>query len=331
MEVAEILQKLGISPVRETTTEYWSHCPNPNHPGFDKTPSWHINKETGQHNCFGCELGGSIYSLIKTVSKETPSKLLGESGFSFTKPNIHNVNNQQIHSNKTTKRSSQSLNTKPEVNFTIQGTEHTPYEYSHVVSLLRKLHIGRFFIDTFNLSYVRYARINNTDFADRLLFKVYEEGKLVNIEGRDASGDQTKKVIYPIGSISDTLWNYDNLSPEKPLIVCEGIKDTIKIWQHYSTNVTSMFGATLKKRQRRMLRQFPNIILFPDNDAAGLHLVSQFNDYFETQNVFVALSQIEGTDPADLRASEISKCIDNAVPSTVFEQYSLKRALEDDL
>jgi hypothetical protein len=45
--------------------EAWATCPNPEHP--DRSASWSINLDTGQHNCFSCGWGGNYLLLVETV------------------------------------------------------------------------------------------------------------------------------------------------------------------------------------------------------------------------------------------------------------------------
>lgn len=317
-DVYDALSKLDIDIDRETPYDIWARCPNPDHD--DPNPSWHISKDTGQHHCFGCGFGGSLYSLSRELSGQPLSKLLG---WNSATSNSHRNN---------TKRSrnvpSSRQDNKP-TEICIEGNEYSPFLFEHVKRQMRRLGITKRYAETFQITYVKYAFINGTDFVDRLLFKVYRGGKLVNVEGRDATGDQPKKVIYPRGSTSDTLWNYDNLKKDAPLVVCEGIKDTIKVWASYTQNVTSIFGASLTKKQKRMFYQFEDIILFPDNDQAGLRLVNQFNGVFELRNVRVAIPPHEGADPADLTLTEIRKTLDNAGDAVDYETHSLRDAHSD--
>jgi DNA primase len=59
------LSDLGIEIDHIVREEAWAVCPNPKH--ADSDPSWSINIDTGQHNCFSCGWGGNYIYLVKQV------------------------------------------------------------------------------------------------------------------------------------------------------------------------------------------------------------------------------------------------------------------------
>jgi DNA primase len=58
------LPDLDIEVDRVTRDEAWAICPNPKHP--ERSPSWSINLDTGEHNCFACGWGGNYIYLVQT-------------------------------------------------------------------------------------------------------------------------------------------------------------------------------------------------------------------------------------------------------------------------
>lgn len=61
------LPDLGIEVEKVSRDEAWALCPNPEH--TDRKPSWSINLETGEHNCFSCSWGGNYLYLVKQTQR----------------------------------------------------------------------------------------------------------------------------------------------------------------------------------------------------------------------------------------------------------------------
>lgn len=57
------LPDLGVQVEKVARDEAWALCPNPKH--SDSKPSWSINLETGEHNCFSCSWGGNYLYLVE--------------------------------------------------------------------------------------------------------------------------------------------------------------------------------------------------------------------------------------------------------------------------
>lgn len=70
-DLESLLEKLKVIPDEERTTdaEVFARCPGhkrrTGHP--DRSPSWSINRETGQHHCFSCGYSGDLQLLVMDV------------------------------------------------------------------------------------------------------------------------------------------------------------------------------------------------------------------------------------------------------------------------
>ena len=95
------------------------------------------------------------------------------------------------------------------------------------------------------------------------------------------------KVLYPKGSsaMKATLFNIENLDPDQPLVLVEGIAKTAKIWATQTRNVTAVFGAItdtdreLAFHQVELLNVFTKILYVPDPDKAGAVMAGQLNRF----------------------------------------------------
>jgi hypothetical protein len=62
------LPELGIDVEKVSKKgEAWATCPNPQH--SDRSASWSINLDTGEHYCFSCGWAGNYFSLVESVTR----------------------------------------------------------------------------------------------------------------------------------------------------------------------------------------------------------------------------------------------------------------------
>ena len=318
IDYRQVLEQLGIQ-YSEKGNSYVALCPNPTHD--DNNPSWHMDKNTSQHYCFSCGFKGNIYTLVYDLTGKGLHKFLGiERNNTYSLNNIYYRSSSRFHGNTKDeyKPKRQHKVKKKLPDLTIEGNQFDVFSNPEVKAYAEKIGMSKEYADYFNITYVKFAIVNDiSTFYNRLLFPVVENGKTVSVEGRAYTEKEKPKVLYPKGGTSNTLWNIDNLDPDQPVIVCEGIKDTVKIWQHYSRNVTSTFGSMITNRQKKLLRKYPHIILFPDHDSAGYKMIDDFDEFYPHE-FQVALPPEEGQDPNDLTPEELKKVLDTTIPNTQF-------------
>ena len=86
LDLRNILEQAGITPVRESKKEILARCPmHEQRTGKpDHHPSWSINQYTYTHFCFSCGYKGTLNSLLIDVLGEAPEdleKTLAKEGF----------------------------------------------------------------------------------------------------------------------------------------------------------------------------------------------------------------------------------------------------------
>jgi DNA primase len=115
------------------------------------------------------------------------------------------------------------------------------------------------------------TKYNYCNFArNRIMIPVTMGGRLYSIESRDLSGKAYKKVIYPNNSrISRAIFNRDNLNPDEPVFIVEGIKGALRFWRDFNRNVTAIFSNRLKGDQTRILSSYSRYVIVPDLGEAG--------------------------------------------------------------
>ncbi len=240
-----------------STKEVMVSCPLH---GSDKNPSMGINLEKGIYNCFACGASGSIESLFYRVTGSSLKKTLNISDDPFSR----------FASPVYESKSEDDYKLKPVyVNYNARdfleirsSKECMNYIRERGISVSAALKAG--------CKYVEETRINGTLFKKRLIIPVKENNKLISFEGRDITGEQTPKVLYPRNCSVNTLYGIDELDKTQPLFAVEGLMDLFVLRDcRCFKNSTSIFGANLTKRQIKLLSEFPSVIYIPDSDAAG--------------------------------------------------------------
>ena len=107
--------------------------------------------------------------------------------------------------------------------------------------------------------------------------------------------------------------------------------DTLRMW-HLGLNVTSTFGSSYKDDRMQQLLEFPEIILFIDNDEAGKDVAYSIGAFLSDQQkkVWVACPEKEGQDPGDLSINDLHETLRKKKPlaqfimdqSGVFNQFT---------
>ncbi len=97
------------------------------------------------------------------------------------------------------------------------------------------------------------------------------------------------KVLYPKNSLEKTiLFNIDNLNRNKPPYVMESLSSLSNVWTNLSDNSTATFGSKLSEQSLKLLSEFKELILIPDNDLAGLEMVKLIQE-----NVSIPINILE--------------------------------------
>src|SRR5208282_6574746 len=212
IDIHQILNLLNIK-AESKGDEYVARCPFHS----EKTPSWNISKNYPfLFHCFGCGSSGNIYSLVRKRTGKSLYEFLDiKDGSSFEFSNsLRMVSNASI----TEYRKNDRLTIR-------EGQLRNPLENSIVMEYLESRGIDETFIRYFDVSYADFVRVNTTRLYNRIIIPVTYKNKLINIEARDFTRRSKKKVIYPRGGVSDTLFNFDRLDFNRPIYCTEGIFD----------------------------------------------------------------------------------------------------------
>lgn len=291
----------------------------------DNTPSMRINFEKGGFYCFGCGESGSISSLVWRRTGIGMTKLLG-----LEKDDL----------DKMVKRDEEVVMRKvvPEDrDLDIRGVL-VPFNTSESAkAYLNSRFISPVTAARMNMKYTDVAYISGgnitgdkTYFTKRLMIPVYnDKGQMVNIEGRDVTAQQPKKVLYPVGG-KKVLYEWYKLDKDHPLFVVEGL---IKLGalrsDSFFENSSATMGNMISPYQIGQLNMFKEIVLIPDNDRGGLAMIRFFR---EVLNTSTKISVFRIGDPEIKDVDEIPKKTGKSVEQFRLDGgFHLERALEGEM
>jgi DNA primase len=276
----EILSRLQVNTQKLLNGRGLCSCPlhKDNHPSFS------VDIDKGIYNCFSCQSHGTLKSLYYQITGHSIMKDLGiKTDFSTFK----------------IKRDDPviSYQETPKTNIVFEVFDYSECESSQEAKdYLEKRGISLKTAKSMKMRYVysgvakNGANISDKDqwvyFNNRLTIPIFENGKLLSIEGRDVLGEEVfkrnlrekgleeisyKKVLYPRASSTQTLFQYDNLNKNEPLYFVEGLMDLAVLREDpYFSNSTAVFGASIGNRQQYLLKQFKDLVYIADHDKAGL-------------------------------------------------------------
>lgn len=226
----------------------------------DKSPSMGIDVLRGVAHCFSCSWSGSIEKLYKELTNGNLRKELGYLDDPFTSFSS-SLNFQYITDD--TKLKDIYINAD-------LSLMRDAYADPTCAAYLRKRGIPEPVAKSMGFKYADDILINNNRFRNRLLIPVYEDGRLISIEGRRILDNDETKVLYPRNSSVNTLFDIDNLDTTDTLYAVEGLMDLAVLrTSSVFKNSTSIFGANITRRQIELFKKFPKIVYIPDSDAAG--------------------------------------------------------------
>lgn len=307
--IPSILEECGCRDVRDMGNRWQARSPWHK----DKSPSFYMFKDTlfWEDPSVG-ERGGIEWLVRKQLNVSLskyldidPKKEYEKAFFSFVKKDEHLRTFERVDSYD-----------PRDYELIVEGTG-IDYRLSNnpdALEYARSRFMSDEFIRFFHVGFCKNSRIylrkKGTQeiseikkvFTNRLCIPIIEDGIIVSVEGRDITRHQKEKCIYPAsfgrvgGSSYRSLFNIDNLDRNEPLVVCEGIMDTVRIWQHITKNVTCTYGSAIKTRQKEVLKEFQDIIMFSDSDRGGITAIEAMTKFYPKD---FRIAQLPSGDPGD--------------------------------
>ena len=326
-DVPTILNRLGCKDVKSTGDRWTARSPFRE----DRHPSFWMYKDTLVWQDPAEGLQGGIDYLCR--------KITGMSLQKFLDVDLNQLrNNAFLPKKKEPQKIRSFIRTASydpkdfEICVVGSGLNYNIYEIPEALEYARSRFMNDEFIDFFHVGYCKDSLIflkkkgenpsedtPKTRYYKRLIIPIIEQGSIASIEGRDITRHQQRKCVYPAsyegnlgGSSYRRLFNIDNLDPSQPLIICEGVMDTVRIWQYITKNVTCTYGSSIKKKQEEDILKFKDVIVFSDSDSGGLVTMRDMDRFYPRD---FRVAQLPSGDPGDEinTVDMLKKAIDEAI------------------
>lgn len=289
-QIKELFEKCNIVVESQNGQEFNLYCP------FHKnrnSPAFFINTKTGLWQCFNpsCGKKGNFRQLYKELTgkpygrdiKLDPAALKKEIENGFKKTEY--IDELDISS--------------------------VEIDYDNDVDLKKIdiLHNRGLGYDTLS-----YFEVGYSDVKERVVIPVRDQSyKLVGFIGRAISPEQEPRYLYNKGfKRADVLFNIQNAKKYDTCIIVEGSVDAMKVHQAGYPNVVSTLGAQVSANQVKLLkRYFDKIIIFSDNDEAGLAMQGDIIDLCRGKEIYTVENNTGCKDPGEMTTEQIQQIVKN--------------------
>lgn len=294
-DIAEVISR--YVPLRRAGRHFKALCPFHK----ERTPSFHVNTEKQIFHCFGCGVGGNIFSFLMQqerltfpeavrqvaeqvgVSIPEAAEQAGSNGhtqqlFTILDKACRFYERQLAHPQRGRQAreylTSRGVSAKTREAFRLGVT---PVDADGLIQAARKSQIPIPLLEQAGLM-LQGQRGPIDRFRRRLLFPIQDaRGRVIAFGGRGLA-DQEPKYLNspdsPIYSKGRQLFGLaqakDAIVKAKAAIVVEGYFDAVVLWQEGFQHVVSPSGTAFTPEQARLLSRYTDsVILAFDPDAAG--------------------------------------------------------------
>lgn len=291
--------------------------------GTERTPSCSLSRYKPVFFCHGCSTGGHVGRYLRQIgaSKEFAKNAIGKVDYDFSEFG-DGSGRKSIYAGKKNRYRGEFI-LDDDILDKWRLRPQALYHAGFKERTLRHFEVG-----------VDHARARIT-FPLRNLY-----GELVGISGRSMV-ENTEGPRYKIYSATDLapsgvppeyttqdiksalLWHAHLVYPicfktREPIIICEGFKASMWVWQAGMHNVVALVGASLSKLQAELLaRTASDVILFLDNNPAGWTGTHKAAERLLTHNITKVVQYPDLRQQADaLTEAEVVHAVSSSVPYT---------------
>lgn len=147
------------------------------------------------------------------------------------------------------------------------------------------------------------------------------EGELIGFDGRDITNKKKEKWKKRNGLLKNKLLGRldivgEDIATENKIILCEGKKDQMAIYEAGFKHVTCSYGSSLSKEQKELIDSLidDEIILFVDGDKAGYKLALSVVKLCYPEYKITAIEIEDNMDPAELSKKHMTELYENRLP-----------------
>ena len=297
----------------------------------EKTPSFTVYPENGSFYCFGCGVGGDVFSFVRQIENLDyidAVKLLAErSGITLPQDgyddSMQKLKNTIFEINREAARFYHSYLMSPEGKWALDyltgrglsiatikhfGLGAAPDGWDNLIKHLKGL--GYSIPDMVQANVVGKSQRGTyyDRFRKRVMFPIINiRGKIIGFSGRAMPGEDKAGGKYvntsdtPVYKKSENLFamNFAKNHCDERVILVEGNMDVISLHQAGFENAVAALGTSFTEEQAKLLSRYTKeIVLIMDSDAAGQKAVRRAGEILGSTGLGVRVVVLpDGKDP----------------------------------
>ncbi len=297
----------------------------------EKTPSFTVYPENGSFYCFGCGVGGDVFSFVRQIENLDyidAVKLLAErSGITIPQDgyddSMQKLKNTIFEINRETARFYHTYLMSPEGKWALDyltgrglsiatikhfGLGAAPDGWDNLIKHLKGL--GYSIADMIQANVVGKSQRGTyyDRFRKRVMFPIINiRGKVIGFSGRAMPGEDKAGGKYvntsdtPVYKKSENLFamNYAKNHCDERVILVEGNMDVISLHQAGFENAVAALGTSFTDEQAKLLSRYTKeIVLIMDSDAAGQKAVRRASEILQNTGLEIRVVVLpDGKDP----------------------------------
>ena len=338
---------------------YFGLCPFHN----EKSPSFSVSPDRQIFHCFGCGVGGNVYTFLMKIEgitfKESLEQLAERA----------NIQLPTLQSNADTAKEELKSKVYKVNEFTAEFYHQNLYKPTAKIAqeYVKQRKMNRETLEAYRIGYsgkfdelykalksqgfgeqeiLESGLVNKNDngtyidrYRNRLMFPICDvRGKVIAFGGRVLDDSKPKyinspeNIVYSKGRHLFGL-NVAKKYSTKKIIIVEGYMDVISLHQRGITNVVGALGTALTEQQGWLLRKTTEqVVLGFDADGAGQTAVARSMDILQKMGCDMRVLQIEGAKDPDefivkFGEGRFKLAVDNAISLVEFKVKNLKKEL----
>ena len=269
----------------------------------EKTPSFHVSRDKQMYHCFGCGVGGNVYTFImeyENFSFPEAVKLLADRS-GITLPEKEMSAEQRSRENYRTLLKDMNKTAAAYFHYLLTKTEHGKKAMDYLIErglseeTIMKFGLG--YSDIYENDLYRYLKgkgYTDAQMKDSGLVEIYEgkggvdkfwnrvmvpildiNGKVIGFGGRVLGDGLPKYINTKETAVFDKghnlfAMNIARRSKRRGIIICEGYMDVIAMHQAGFDNAVASLGTAFTIGQAEIIKRFTEeVYLAYDSDGAG--------------------------------------------------------------
>ncbi len=297
----------------------------------EKTPSFTVYPENGSFYCFGCGVGGDVFSFIRQIENLDyidAVKLLAErSGVTLPQDgyddSMQRLKNTVYEINRETAKFYHTYLMSPDGKWALDyltgrglsistikhfGLGAAPDSWDSLIKHLKGL--GYNIADMLQANVIAKSQRGSyyDRFRKRVMFPIINiRGKVIGFSGRAMPGEDKAGGKYvntadtPVYKKSENLFgmNFAKNHCDERVILVEGNMDVISLHQAGFENAVAALGTSFTEEQAKLLSRYTKeIVLLMDSDAAGQKAAKRAGEILQNTGLEIRVLLLpDGKDP----------------------------------